>query len=425
MKKELLLILLLLVPGVFAAEISFFKPQYAIQETLQASIKGNFQKPITLEDISFFSGKKQVSMVYSLARINDIYYLYAILPNQPYNLSLVVKADYIENNSIKTEIRKNFTTISSNSPLLSFSPGFIITKSDFSILFENKGSKTLSFTASFNNKKQSFTLDSGEIRKAIFPAQGVLSSYNELEISGDANYKIPVQVILEKNKTLEQEIMDSGLFKFNPSSIILESSPKEINLVINLTDYSPININATISVSSGIKEIVSVNPDFVSLKPGTEETINLKIKGKLGNFSGFLTATSSSLSASLSLKFLFRENATFSINSSAGLIDTGKSCLELGGRKCTDDEQCSSAPLSVFDGACCISPSTCEPKPASSKTWIWILLILLILSAMAFFLFLKFKKIKNKPEDIINDMTKKFEERMNPGTRVDKSLSKV
>ena len=73
MKKGVFLLLILIIQPVLAINIELSKPAYSPYETLQATISGDFLVNLKPENIFFYSGKKQVSMVYDLARINETY----------------------------------------------------------------------------------------------------------------------------------------------------------------------------------------------------------------------------------------------------------------------------------------------------------------------------------------------------------------
>ena len=137
--------LIIISPNITSAEIiKLPKTDYFQSETLQAEISGGFAENINLQDISFYKENQKISLMYDLAKINNIYYLYALLPDTIGNYSFVLEdiSFFEDNDIVKKDIQKNFTITESQETVIQFKPGFVVTNDDFQISFENKGDST-------------------------------------------------------------------------------------------------------------------------------------------------------------------------------------------------------------------------------------------------------------------------------------------
>ncbi len=194
MKKLVLVLLaLLLIPNILAINIEFSKPAYQPQETMQAEITGNF---ISLTDENILIYKQDIvhstPVISGLTKQGDIYYFYALLPNQEANFSLKIEGvQYTQAGKIKTDaITKNFTIEKTNQSALQINPGFVLTSEDFSIeirsLYERQD-----ISARFNNQIENFSLSEDSEKTIVFSVSG-LSGKQELKIN---DYNIPVFII--------------------------------------------------------------------------------------------------------------------------------------------------------------------------------------------------------------------------------------
>ena len=136
-KLFILLSALILIPGIFAISTNL-KTNYSPRETMIVRIDGNFLNPITPENVFFYSGRQLVALEYDVAKIDDSFYIYAILPSIERNYTLVIKnAHYFElGKERKEELRYNFS-VSGNISEFTIKPGFVIASTDFPITVES------------------------------------------------------------------------------------------------------------------------------------------------------------------------------------------------------------------------------------------------------------------------------------------------
>ena len=128
MKKFLFLIsILFLIPLISAVEINM-KDTFSQSETLTVKILGNFYESISDKNIVFYKGHVRTSIVPTVGKIDDKFYVYAqLLDKESNNYSLVIEgAKYFEGSQIiEEDIAKNFS-ISENKADFSIDKGFII-----------------------------------------------------------------------------------------------------------------------------------------------------------------------------------------------------------------------------------------------------------------------------------------------------------
>ena len=254
MKKSisLLFILLLVIPVISAIDIKLSKAGYQPQETLQAEITGSFIS-LSPENILIYEQNTPRSqpVISDLIKQGDIYYFYAILPNQQSNYSLKIEdAKYTEGGAEKTDaIVKEFKIIKTNESYLQINPGFVKTSSDFSVkvmaLNSDQNIKT-----TFNQKSQNLSLVE-DIQKIIsFSVSGLNDKY-DLKIN---TYTIPV-FIIEKTSINNTLMNQNNQTNINQTVNVSDLNKTEIEEYIE-------NLGETESLScSDIGKICLVNQE--------------------------------------------------------------------------------------------------------------------------------------------------------------------
>ena len=224
MKRTILILLLLILPLMTAVQVDM-KKEFAQGETLMVKISGNFLDQLQKENIFFYRQDVKIPLEYDIIKINDEYYLYALLGDKtPNNYSLRIEnIRYMQGTSISEEdIIKEFV-ITEEIVDFSIEPGFIITDEEFFIrvqnlqdfkieidINENKTEIVMGFFESlfkgFQTSDNSIELLSGEIKDLQFNL-GNETSFRFVELSTEnINYSIPVYVFVSKvTKTEEQD----------------------------------------------------------------------------------------------------------------------------------------------------------------------------------------------------------------------------
>ena len=250
--------------------------EFAQQETMIAKISGNFIDALGNNNILFYREHVKVPTQFTLSKISDDYYLYAVLSNKiAGNYSLQIQnAKYKIGTQIKEEdVIKNFT-ITNNTADFYVVPGFVKTKENFSLeltnLRDNKIEVEITPQNNSNSKETGFfeslfgtgagfetiELSSGQTKKVEFDFDDTLleSDFKGILLeSGNTSYSVTVYMEV-KNKTTEKEGV--GRLNFEPLvlniSIATNSSAKGIIYLKNKENLSVRNVNLCIRFSKAV-----------------------------------------------------------------------------------------------------------------------------------------------------------------------------
>ena len=424
MKKSVLLIsiiILFLLPTILAIEITFSKESYQPQETLQATITGNFIS-LTSDNILIFKDPKTHAepVIKGLTKQNNVYYFYAILPKQPGNYTFRIQdTEYLERGEIKTEpIIRDLPIILKNTSDLSINPGFVVPSKDFSIKVKSligNPDLTATFEATGETKIISLIEQIEETLKFSLPE--LPPAQYKITINA---YEVPVFLIKKINETGKLNI------EFIPyiieGTVIIENDYFFKVLIKNSGDKNLTDIR----LSSNLNTILQ--PDIIYLlQPGEVVLINLTIsveKIDEQKLFGQIIAETSNNSFFLPIEFDITENQTeVKIEDAVEPLVLGAlSCSQLG-NICTGDQFCSGDTVESLEGPCCIGQ--CLEQEGSSTSYIGIILIIILILIVIYIIW-KVRRRKNlkSPEDILKEKSAKFKKRME-GKEVDGRLDNV
>jgi len=418
MKKTGVFILafLLIIPFSTAIETNL-KQEYKPGETLIAEISGNFLEPIKASDILFYSGRLYTPLIYDISKIENKYYLYAILPNKQRNYTLIIKnAGYFEAGEEKRgDLKFNFQA-KGNISLFSVNPGFIITNKDFAIKVRSN-LETLSLTADFLNSTKQININAGQTKTIDFSISGVNKfSLETLTISsGNTKYEIPVAIF--PNEISEEKIELSQNLRFSKSSFnFTVTEDQEYGFEIPLINTGQENIENINLTLEGLENIAVIQPKKIPLLfLGSMEKINLTIiSNKEGLVTGNIKAISGNYTAETFITIRTVADKDELENLTTGdEFSTEFSCSDLNGEICKENQECDGIEKLTLDGWCCIG--NCKEKNESDTgKYIAILTIILILGAIGFFVYKKMKARKESGKQILKKKSKEYEERFKP-----------
>lgn len=415
MKRVLLAILILFLPLVSSLSIEM-KENFQPGETLIASIEGNFLSPINQDNIYFYSDRVSMPITFDIARINEKYYIYALLPVQEKNYTLIIKdVNYYENAQEKTIDLTNDFLVSGNITDFSVYPGFIITKENFTITTESMN-KALTISSSILNQTKTILVQAGQKKKTDFKVKSENFTLTSLSLSyGSTQYSIPVVILSSSGKTttIKNEtinITESDKFSFTKSDYNFSANKgTESKFDIYLKNVGSSEIkDITISVSNALKDIISISPSSLDLTESDSEKIELTVNSDSeGVFRGTIKAISGNLSTI--------SDITINLLSSEAPLPPPpaeeESCIYYGGIVCASNEQCRGTNKDESsDPNCCIG--VCEAKKSYTGTIIGVILII----ALGVGLFLLYKRSKSKKsgksEEVIKEKSKVFESRL-------------
>jgi hypothetical protein len=395
------------------------KSNFSQGETLLARFSGNFVDQITPENIFFYRGHVPTFMLYDVAKINEDFYVYALLTEKTegnYSISIEGVRYMKAAQTVEDNIVKNFT-ITNDTAAFSITPGFVKTNGNFYLALQNlqdssitvsyglkknsSSSESKGFFASLfggSDSKQtgqdSITINSGASKKVNFFVENFSQGLNTIELSSiNTSYSIPVyfDANVSSNGTSENtsETNENSL-EFQPSTVeVSMATNSNTKRILYLTNTGGINIeNISFNISSILGPYLVVYPEKIdSLEPGSNEKIEIQIVSDKQEavIEGKITAYAENFSSSLNIILDFVKDyiPAEGINETKPVILT--TCEEIKGIKCAENFVCGEEIIQTKDGDCCLTTCT-EPQKSYTGTIIgWLLLILLIIIVIWFF----------------------------------------
>ena len=406
MKKIIIiLIILLLFPLISSVEFET-KKEFDQGETLLAVISGNFLDQITRDNIFFYKGHVRIPMVYEVGKINNDFYIYAMLTGKDQGNYSIVIQDIRYNRGIAIvdeDIVKNFT-ITENTTDFSLNPGFIIASEDFFLEVQNLQEERITIqidTPESFISENSLELKSGETKRINFElneqAWNFSSAFEEIKLSSEnTDYSVPVSAMSDINTTETTEGEQELNFKFEPHiveiSIATDSDSKRIVYILNTGDTAE---DIFISVSPLLEPYVTVSPQEInSLEENSTEKIEIFIASGTEEIiiEGQIDARAENFTSSLILVLDFIKDFIPEEPEDEEVIIT--TCVQIEGIICDGGERCTGKTSPTKDGICCFAPAVCEeiPKSQTGKIIGWAVVIVVIL--FLFWFFKKYKKVK-------------------------------
>jgi len=402
----------------FISAVEFnVKSSYSQGETIITKVSGNFLTPIAKENVFFYREHVRVPVDYGIAKIDEDYYIYALLVGKSEgNYSISIKdVKYMRGAEVaEDDIVRNFT-ITKETASFSLNPGFYVASERFYVEVQNLEDNqiTVNVKASTVNtsardilvssegttaKETQISVKSGEIKRIYFNLGDGNPSLEFVELkSGNLTYRLPVY-ILTSSQTTEEE------FKLEPSELILSiptKSATQRSVYLYNTGNREIT-NISFSLSEEIKPFVNLSDSHIDkLEAKSNYPIGLSFfSPEEIEISGILKTNINGeymLYSHISLKFL---DDYVSVNESES--SSVKTCSELGGRICSSNEKCSQQTLYAKDNVCCLGVCEQTKKKSSAGIIIAILIIFILLVLGVWFYKKKYKRAK-KPVDLLKE----------------------
>lgn len=411
MKKSLifLLFIMALMPFVSSLETTL-KNEYKPGETIIFSVSGLLDN-IEKKDVQFYSGRNFVSLIYDVAKINNDFYIYAILPNIERNYTLLIKnAKFFDIEEKTQDIAYNFSA-KGNISSFSVNPGFVITNKDFSIKINSI--KTGNIKASFLDKTQDYSLSYGE-KYLEFSISSIKSSaLFFLAITGDnsTKYSIPVYVLVDINDSAVNLSNPLSFSHIKENIFLLKNADFFYEIALynkgldDLDDISLLSSSKKLKLSSKISIPAGKNK-MLNFTINLDENLSVAINATKGNFTASTTLNFIALKTLDEYRNL-TANTTIKNNTGINQTRNGTASCTL----CNDDEKCSGS-LRLVDGELCCT-GVCKAKKSSNNT-LWIVVIVIALLIVGFFVYKKMKLKKDNSEEIIKKRNTDYEERFKP-----------
>jgi len=411
------LVLVLSFQLISSAEI-VMNENFSQGETLIAKVSANFIQPITKQNIFFYEGSVldsnfQVSLDYDVVKLNEDFYVYAILLNKnegAYSMT-VENAEYREGTEINDErIVKNFSITSAKADFY-VKPGVISASDDFSIEVQNLNANDIAINVNTNTnisgvreifvenaKVHSLSLNSGEIDEINFQLGAGESSLRTIELkTNNTLYEVLVYMPFGEGGTTSGAI----LFSFEPSvinfSLPANSVTKKVIYLYNSGNSNLTNIS--LYLSDSLFANANLSQTLVGqLDAHSSASIELSLYSSAeSNIEGELNARIGDTIISSSVFLQFAANY---VPSNVTEYSSTKNCAELNGTLYdSKTEKCSTDPFRVRDGICCLGTLQ---KISSDNTGKIIagIIIALVLGGLIWFYFAKYRKTK-KPVNLL------------------------
>ncbi|MBR9701661.1 hypothetical protein GOV13_01940 [Candidatus Pacearchaeota archaeon] len=420
--KITIMFLLLLLPLASAVEFDM-KSNFSKGETLITKISGNFQKPPFKGTTKFYRGHVRVPIDPSILKINDEFYIYAQLPENEANYSLVIEdAKYYVGSLIsEDDLVQNFS-ISNNLADFSVDPGVVITDKDFSLEVQNlqdskltiqiltspleidEGNSETGFFASLLEEESgetkvvqgdaSVTLKSGEIEKIKFKLEDIENPVlKTITLSSEnTEYEIPVYVFLNESSKKDKK----RKFDFDmPELEFTMSTNSNLTKIVYLINEGEDDLeNITLSISESLEPYMTLlTTEIEDLKEDEQEKIELYFQSgdyDLDLVEGQIKAKESYEGEQDVYAYI---GVSFDILESYTEEPGAKTCLEVGGTICTHDQKCDSDEINAKDDKCCLTECQEIGSDTSGKIIGWAIVII-VLGFLAWFFKFKYKGAK-------------------------------
>jgi len=421
MKKERFILFLF---GIFLIYSSFLccaivtdiKTEYRPLETMILKIDGNFVNKINQGDVFFYSDRIFIPMIYDITKIGDSYYLYAILPNNERNYTLVLKdiSYFEEGKEEEGDLEFNFS-VKGNVSSFTVSPGFIITNKDFylKVISNNKEIKVKS---SFEKESKETTIIAGGEKNILFSIKDITQNGTKkiiLEADG-MRYEVPALIFFSNEEEVIEEEENIILFYPENETVYMQANSEILKKVYVLNNGSQDIKDLEITLSPELKSIVSFVPLRIELlEAGNFTILDLVIKSKAEEVSGKVNVGNSFYFASFPLSIKITGNQTL-INKSSSVL---RSCSELEGEICESNEACLIEKVPTIESTniatCCVGG--CKKLESDEESGggkgIILFIVIALLLIIVFFVYKKFKTKGKTPEKVMRERTSKYEER--------------
>ena len=391
-KLAIFILILFLLPTILAIEFDI-KEEFSQGETLMAKVSGNFLQSLQKENVFFYRAHVRIPLEYDIKKINDEYYIYALLAEKPEgNYSLVLKdIRYMQGVEVSEEdVIKNFS-INNQTADFSINPGFA-SDNEFFIEVQNFQDKEIIIEIKTKENKDDsgefyanpITLKSGQKQKIYFDFEVQEPIFQFIELSTEnLIYDIPSYIPIA-------EITGDEVFTFSLENLIVSAPTNtETGRTIYLynTGDEPIE-DVILSLSDSLKNYANLSKENIDkIDPNSNIPIKLTFFSEDEfELEGHVKASYESeiIYSQVSVKFI--ENYTPPPEPPQDYMT--KTCSEWNYEICDSDEDCSMDVISAKDEFCC--PGQCEAKPKPSPAGKIIGVIIFI--AIVVFLFWFYKK---------------------------------
>ncbi|MFH1586160.1 MAG: hypothetical protein ABIB79_05315 [archaeon] len=404
MKSSVVVVLFILLISCASAVQIVMDLEFDQGETLMAKVSGNFLDQITQDNIAFYRGHVRISLDSGIAKIDDEFYIYALLGDKPENdYSMKIEGvRYMEGSQVSEEDIVADFSISNQTASFSVDPGAVYTHDDFSLKVQNLQNSQIEIdvTTGTEPEENPIFLKSGEIKEIKFKVENVVRPFSETIglSSGGGSYDIPIYIYMNESGSVKE-----GELEFDQGELrISMATDSETTRIIYIENNDKGSVeDIELSVSDSLKDYVTLSVDEINeLDKGESKKIELKIESsdEEGSVEGQVIAKSENESSAVLIYLTFIKDYVPPVNggesSSSGGSSTTKTCAEEGGQFCESGYKCDGDIISAVDGSCCLG--TCEEDTGYGQLIGWGIIIVIVLFLVWFYL----KKYKGAKREV-------------------------
>ena len=426
MRNKYILVILFLVLTInliSAVEIKLSKDKYQPMETLQAEITGNFIS-LNSENIQLYKSgiPRQMPVISGMTKQNNVYYFYAILPDQLGDYSLKIQdSKYISEGELKTEdiikefkiqkTKTNETNQSVSEPIenvLSINPGFVIATEDYFEIKIKSLDANQEAIAELEETNETKTLSLVPYSEQTLKFTTPDSKQSSIKIN---DYTIPVFVIKKGEPVIQNQKLIITPLKLEATL----SSGNAYSFNFLLSNQEKFNLT-NITFSSDLTEI-TISPSMISLDSGKSSFINISLavpENAEDNITGEILVESESFEEKISIPVSIKITPNKAeVNLSGASITETLKCSSQKGKVCSLNENCAGEISPSLEGSCCIGECL-EIKESNMSTIIGVILLLVVVLLIIFFVWRARKKLKPvSANEILRQKSERYRSRTN------------
>lgn len=389
----LLLMFVFLVSSVSAVSTDM-KDEYEQGETMSIEISGNILGALGKDSVDFLRGHVSVPLDFDLRKLENKYYLWAIMPTNENNYTLVINdiETTVNGKNAKIDFKQNFS-VSGNLTDYSIRPGFIFAKDDFSINIQLNKDEDLEIKTDFPSERN-LNLKSGE-NEIEFDISSVQET--GLKKINVGKYTVPAYIVPEKNASGKGEFYVRVFPEIIESTVLIGDKTAYPFRIINIGEEVVDEITLEYD-----QELFSImDTENIAISPGEAVELNISYIGKIDN-----DIKERGISDDIIIvigKNIIKLPITIKFTEDEGKVDIPyldkinelKYCTnELKGKICIAGEVCDGETQTSFEGACCIGSCSSEVKK-SDYSWIgWVIAAIALLIVL--YAYSRYKKTKSR-----------------------------
>jgi hypothetical protein len=374
-------------------QINLYSENIQPYETVSGNIT-SLSKTISIDDLIFYEGRKEVSFEKDLREFGGNYYFYVIF-NREGNFTIKLENVFYhdEDKNLKSTVLERLVEVRKSednfSQVVSIKPGVVVSSSEVEFTLTNRGEQDLNITIGKNKT----SLATGKSEKIKFYPN---KSFSLFELKTYKTFLIPVIFYNLSNNEPKENISVGDLsLKTKNSWEIMGYENEGFVSTIEFFNVGYENLTK-VSVNSNLKFL---NLNFVT-DMAARSSANLSVSGEQEE-GVYITNISVSYEENKTNRLLILPTTIFVFKKNVSEEQKEKifSCIDLGGSICSESSICNGNFSTKIQG-CCLGLCSEKTKPSSSKGQFFV--GFLILAALAFGAYTLYKKYKNvKPKEKI------------------------